>query len=32
MFLAGEVAAAQGIEVAEAKTQIREKLRGILSP
>jgi len=31
MFLAGEVAAAQGIDVAEAKTQIREKLRGILS-
>jgi CarD family transcriptional regulator len=31
MFLAGEVAAAQGIDVAEAKTQIREELRRILS-
>lgn len=31
MFLAGEVAAAQGIEVAEAEAQIREELRKILS-
>jgi len=31
MFLAGEVAAAKEIDVAEAKTQIREELRSILS-
>lgn len=31
MFVAGEVAAAQDIDVAEAKTQIREELRKILS-
>jgi CarD family transcriptional regulator len=31
MFVAGEIAAAQGIDVAEAKTQIREELRKILS-
>ncbi len=31
MFLAGEIAAAQGIDVAEAEGQIRERLRAILS-
>lgn len=32
MFLAGEIAAAQGIDVAHAEGQIRERLRDILSP
>jgi CarD family transcriptional regulator len=31
MFLAAEIAAAQGIDVPEAKNQIREKLRGVLA-
>lgn len=32
MFLAGEIAAAQGIEVAEAMTEVRAKLREVVTP